>query len=363
MYRTSRSILGLTLAATASLGTVQPVAAQDLRYETVTRVELPGAAGTAMRMAQRLTGGSSETVETTYISGHRMRTDDGSRSTIIDMESGRMVHLDHDARTYFTITMAQAAEAMRQAGGQARAEAERTRAGAERGEYGTDDRDVRIDFKLSVDPAGERDRMHGFRADRYFVTLTTDVEAAPEEGAAREQMGAFVVLTDVWSSSEVPGLQAAQTMAGNTAADRAAATQGLMDVLAAAFAEDPRIQAGFEEAVRETKALDGMPLKTVTRFVTVAPGAQFDRKLAVDGQAAAAGPGLAAQAGRAALGRLARRAGGGQQEQAPAAEQEGPGQHTMLTITTEIRDLSTSRVDPALFDVPAGYRETGPGGQ
>jgi hypothetical protein len=362
MHHASRSILTLTLAAAASLGAVQPIAAQDLRYETVTRVELPGAAGTAMRIAQRLTGGG-ETVETTYISGHRMRTDDGPRSTIMDMESGRMIHIDHDARTYFTITLEQAAEALRQAGGQARAEAARTRDAADRGEYGTDDRDVRVDFRLSVDPAGERDRMHGFPADRYFVTLTTEVEAAPEEGARREQVGAFVVLTDVWSSTEVPGLQAARTLAGNTAAARAAATEGLMDVLAAAFSEDPRIQAGFEEAVRETKALDGMPLKTVTRFVSVAPGNQFDRKLAVDGEAAT-GPSLAAQAGRAALGRFARRAaGGGDQQQAPAAEREGPGQHTLLTITTEIRELSTNRIDPALFDVPAGYRETGPGGQ
>ena len=93
-------------AAIPALLIAAPLSAQDVKYETVTKVDLPGAAGAAMRMAARLGGGggSMETVETTSIKGRKMRTDVAKTSTILDLDQKRFIWLDHDARTYTTYT-------------------------------------------------------------------------------------------------------------------------------------------------------------------------------------------------------------------------------------------------------------------
>jgi len=114
----ARSLLLGAPAAAAMLLLLptSPLAAQDVRYETVTSLELPGVLGTAMRVAARLGGGSTTTKETTYIKGGRMRTDSDDGSIIVDLEGRRWTELDHRARTYRTMTfdeaLAQARRAM-----------------------------------------------------------------------------------------------------------------------------------------------------------------------------------------------------------------------------------------------------------
>jgi hypothetical protein len=349
----------LLVPALLVAGAPGQVMAQDVRYETVNRVDMPGVAGTAMRLAARLGGGSLETVETTYISGRRMRTDAEKQSTIVDLENQRMLLLDHERKTYTSFTFQEAMDAFRQGTAQAA-----PGAGSARRESGDADAEVRFDFRMSVDAPGTRERISGYTAERFFVTMEAEGQASPEPGQRMEQAGTLVLLTEILASKDVPAFTATRAFTDASARDIAANASTLMDGIAAAFAEDPRMQVAFRQAAEEAQKIEGMPMKTVTRFVMVPPGQRFDRTAAVEPESAGRG-GVAAAAGRAAIGglrgRVAAAAGGRQQEEQPAAN-EAPKQATFMTVTSEVRNVSTARVDGSLFEIPAGYREVPLGG-
>ena len=335
------------LAAVVGTAFLSPVAAaaQDVQYETVSRVEFAGAAGTAMRMAARLGGGSTETVETTYIKGSKMRTDSDQSSTILDLESGRMTVLDHAAKTYSSFTFEEMLDRARESA---------NGAGADRREEMGQGNEARMNFRFSVDPANERQQVAGYDAERFFLTMEAEAEAVPEGETEMEQAGTLVVLTDMWASRDIPVLQARSAFEDASAQQAAEAGAALTQGFAAAFADDPRMKVAFEQSMEEAKKIEGMAVKTVTSFVSVAPGQRFDRAQLTN--PAPAGPGIAQQAGRAALGGLMGRLGRRAAAPEPAAPAE-PTQATIFTVTSEVRNVSTRNLDSSLFEVPAGYTE------
>jgi hypothetical protein len=345
---TLRSAFALALAGSV-LAAPPPAAAQDVQYESVTRIELPGMAGRAMRVAARLGGGSMETVETTYIKGRKMRSDSDKTSIILDLEAQRWISIDHTARTYSTLTFDELSQRARQATAQARQDGRQV--------SGQGDGEAHFNFRFSVDPANERQRVAGYNAERFFLTMAAEGEYVPEDGGAREQAGTLVVLTDMWTSREVPVFQARSAFDDASARHIAEAGAAITEGIAAAFADDPRMKVAFEQSVSEARKIEGMAVRTVTSFVGVAPGHQFDRALLTDPRPQ--GPSAARQAGRAALGRLgaaaAAAAGGRQQEEAAAADQ--PTQATIFTVTSEIRNVQTRSLDAKLFEAPEGYRQ------
>jgi pyruvate/2-oxoglutarate dehydrogenase complex dihydrolipoamide acyltransferase (E2) component len=333
----------LTLAA--------PVTGQDVQYETVTRVDLPGVAGTVIRVAARLSGGSMETVEMTYIKGNRMRSDVDRQSTITDLENRRMIHIDHAARTYTVFSFDEMMARLRDAGEAVTAD--------QRQVAGRDEADTQLRFRFAVDDARQRERIAGYNADRFFLTMEMEGEFTPEGETRREKGGTLVVLTEMWSSRDVPVMSARQTFDQTTAREYAAASGKFMEGIAAAFADEPDLKVAFEASARELAKMEGIPVRTITRFVTVAPDHRFDRQLAVEPQQR---ENPAAQAARAGLGRLAARAqaaAGGQQQQQQREEAE-PTQLTFMTVTSEIRNVITRTLDAKLFEIPADYREIKP---
>lgn len=346
-----RAIRSVVLLSFAVAGAALPreAAAQDVQYETATKFEFAGAAGTAMRIAARLGGGSTETVETTYIKGRRMRTDADQSSTILDLESGRVTVLDHQAKTYTSFTFEEMVNRAQQAANDASRSTSSNPDGAE----------ARLDFRFSVDATNERQRVAGYDAERVFLTMEAAAEAVPEGETEMEDAGSLVVLTDMWTSTDIPVLQARSSFEDASARQAADAGAALTEGFAAAFADDPRMKVAFEQSMEEARKIEGMAVKTVTSFVSVAAGRQFDRALITEPKPAGAGVAqrAAAQAGRAAVGGLMGRLGGRRApEPEPAAEPE-PTQATIFTVTSEVRNVSTGNIDPSLFEVPAGYSE------
>lgn len=343
--KTRRSTL-LVAAAGVAFALPAQVQAQDVQYETVTRVDFAGAAGTAMRMAASLGGGSTENVQTTYIKGRKMRTDADGTSSIMDLESGRVTLLDHNAKTYTTFTF----EEMMNRAQEAAAGAGENR----REEMGQDGAQARMDFRFSVDQANQREKVAGYDAERFFLTMEAEAEGAPEGETEMEEAGTLVVLTDMWASREIPVLQALSAFEDASARQYADAGAALTQGFAAAFADDPRMQVAFEQSMEEAKKIEGMAVKSVTYFVTVAAGKDFDRSQVLDPKPA--GPSIAKQAGRAALGGLMGRLGRRSAEPEPAAEAE-PTQATVFSVTSEVRNVKPGNVDASLFEIPAGYSE------
>jgi hypothetical protein len=344
-------IIGAYLAIPVAVGSLllpATVVSQDVQYETVTKVELPGALGTMMRVAARLGGGSTEVIETTYIKGSRMRTDAEGSSTIVDMGDGRLIFLDHGSRTYHAMTFDAAA-----------ALAERTvrdvQAARDGGHAtGQDDAAGRVSFRFSVDRPGERERVAGYNAERFFITLEAEGEYTPEDGEQMEEAGTLVVLTDLWTSTDVPAFRARSAFDEVSARQYAEAGSSLSEALAAAFAEDPAFQVAFEQSAAEASRMEGMPVKTVTTLVGVAPGQRFDRAQITEPQARGGGA-------RATLGRLgARAAAAAAGQSGPTRDEAAPTQSVIMRVTSEIRNISTRSLDAGLFEIPAGYQERQP---
>lgn len=328
-----------------------PLSAQDVRYETVTKLEMPGAAGVAMRMAARLGGGSSETVETTSIKGRKMRTDAENTSTIVDLDQQRFVWLDHDAKTYTTYTFDELLQKSQEAAAAAQRDAQQA--------SGTDDARARLDFRFSVEPGNDRQRIAGYDADRFFLTMEAEGAYAPEGQAETQEAGMLVVLVDMLTSTDMPAFRAKSAFDDASAQQYAEAGAAMTQAMAAMFAEDPSMQVAFEQSVSEARKIEGMPVRTVTTFVSVAPGQRFDRARVTEPAAESRGPSVAEAAGRAAMGRLGGMLGGRNRQQAEPepAEASQPTQATIFSVTSEIRNVSTDNLDASLFEIPAGYRE------
>ena len=68
-------------------------------------------------------GTPHDVLTTTYLSGHKMRTESGTTATIIDADAGRFTTIDNKAKTYSSFTFDEMAEAMQRAQESAKAEA------------------------------------------------------------------------------------------------------------------------------------------------------------------------------------------------------------------------------------------------
>jgi hypothetical protein len=348
MFRTRSTALATALVVYL-LPAPSPAGAQDVRYESVSRVDFPGAAGTAMRLAARLGGGSMETVETVSIQGRKMRTDVDRSSTILDLDQRRFISIDHAGRTYSIYTFDEMLQQAEQTAAQLRQDVQQV--------SGADDAQAQFNFRFAVDPANERQRIAGYEAERFFLTMSAEGQYVPEGATEREQAGTLVILTDLWASRDAPAFQALNTFRDASASQYADAGAALMQGMAAAFAEDPRMKVALEQSASEARKIEGMTLRSVTSFVSVAPGQQFSRALVTDPPQQQAGAG-AQQAARAAIGRLGGGLiGGRQQQQEAPATAEPPAQATVFTVTSEVRNISTGPLSADLFEVPAGYRE------
>jgi len=318
--------------------------AQDVQYETVTKLDMAGAMGTMMRAAAKLGGGSTEVVQKTYIKGNRMRTDLDKTSTIMDLDAKRLISLDHEAKTYTSMTFEQMlAQAQQAAAGMKN---ERSQAGEASGE-------TKMKFRFSVDAGDRSEKIAGYNADRFFLTMEMEGEYTPEGETEREEGGTLVLLTDLWASEDVPTLKALSAFQDASAEQWASAGSAITKAIAAAFADEPDVEVAFEQSVQESKKIKGTPLRTVVHFIAVAPEKKFDRALAIEEKPK--GGGLAKAAGKGLLGGLAGRLG--QKQEAQPAVEEEPTQATILTVTTETRNISTKSVDASLFEIPAGYTE------
>lgn len=345
-HHTSSALLAVVFAGAAAAAMPAQTAAQDVTYETVTKTELPGALGTAVRVAARLGGGSMEVVERTSIKGKRMRVDVDKSSTITDLENGRMIMLDHDAKTYTAFTFAEMIERAQQAVGEVRT------ASDERTVSEGDDPTTRMQFSFSVDDAGQREKVAGYDAQRFFLTMEAETEYVPEGESQFEKGGTLVVFTDMWTSKGVPVLDARTAFDQTTAQEYAAAGAEMTKGIAAAFADDPQLRVAFEQSIQEASKIEGMAVRTDMHFVMVAPGERFNRTAITDPPQR----GGVRQAARGGLGRLAARAAGAREQQ-QEQQQDEPTQGVLLIVKSELRNISTKSVDATLFEIPAGYRE------
>lgn len=347
------------LLAVASLPA--PLLGQGLTVQSTVDTRLQGALGTIANIAGRLGGTNMHDIpQTTYVSGHKLRTESANTATIIDADAGRILTIDNKERTYTSMTFEELATAMRTAQQNARSGAMQSSGASAPSDASGSKSEMNVKYKVETDRTGQVESIAGYDAERMLLTITLQAEATPESGKS-EEVGSLVLLLDQWISKDAP--QAAAMVefqrayakkAGKVFKDQ---VQGVQSI----FAADPRLKGGLEAATIEMGKLQGTPLRTVMYFTLVPAGSAFDRAAALtDGKAATpddkpkGGGGLGGMFGR--LKAAAQEAGKGDANK-PAGP---PKQATLATVTDEVRSITAGAVAAELFAPPVGYREVKP---
>jgi hypothetical protein len=341
-----RKSLG-SLVLLATFAAAAPAYGQDAQWSSWTKVELSGALGTMMR----LFAGKTEGLDTTFLKGARVRTNADKHASIVDLENGRFIDIDHNAKTYTMVTMAQIGDYMKQAEARQKSEmakAQQTPSSQEQPKATTE---VKISFK--VDRTGEKQKLLGYDTERVFTTVESDVTVTPTEGPESGQAqpaGKLVVFMDSWLAKDVPAEIALRQLAEKAGPEMRKQSEKAAQTMIAAITADPNAQEAMKKAAAEAEKTAGFELKGTMHIVLVPPGLKFERDLVL----AEEGKKEESTAKRALGGMLRGAIGAKAPETAKAAD---PKQWTLGRVRSEVRELKSTSLPITLFEPPAGYRE------
>lgn len=354
MKRTIGVLVIQVLAALATfVGTTGVVQGQGLQYTEETRMRLEG-----LGIIGRLIGRT--TVEgTTSVQGGKMRVDsEKESSTITDADGGRFITLNHKRKEYTEMTFEDMAKWAEQMAEQTQQQIEEAQEEVEEEQSDEEQPEVKYSFDFKADATGETADIAGYEAKQLLMTLKVnfEVEGEDEEGNPETARGNFYALVDSWVSDDVDGYEAVAEFQGKMAESMGEVVDasGLAQAMQTAFQADPRMKAASERLAEEMDKVEGMPLRTTTYFIIAPAEEELDVDLALGKKKT--------EKKRSGLGGLARGAlksrgisfGGEQNEDKPAEVAE---QKTLMSMSTEVKEIKTGALDGSLFGIPAGYKE------
>ena len=362
-----------TLALFLSISlTPRTILAQGVSYTTVSKGEFGGPLGTLMRIVP---GAQDEIRETTHIRGALMRIDSDMSSTILNAEEGRFTVEEHEGKTFFSYTLEEMMAEMSVNLAEVEAEQEEIAAQQQEIQQEEDEPDISFEVKISTEQTGRTMEIGGYPAEQFLMVLEV-VPTSQEAVEEAVESGTMAVLTELWVSRDFPGwqeLKEAQAKMAEEAMGQTGASE-FAEAIQQALASDPRMQEAFEENMEAMKEMDGLAVKTVTSFVTVPPGKEFDSDnvLAMTDQPLSAGVGEAVadaaaegaqEAARGAVRNLTRGILGrrGRQEEEPEEEaQPELVQVILMRTVSTVEDITTGPLPDELFLPTLGYQEKDP---
>ena len=348
--------------------------AQGVIVQNVSDVRFYGALGTFVGLAARFGGAKMHDIQsTTSVAGHKLRTESEDVATIIDVDGGRFISVDHKKKTYTSMTFAdmaarmqQAAQSMQQASQQAAQQRQAEQAKAAKEAPATKDNgNVTFHYTVAADRPGQHEKIAGYDAERVFLTITIDADTA-HEGQNPERAGSLVFLLDEWRSTDAPQIAAMQEFQRAYMQKVGETFRPPVEAMKSAYSFDPRIKEGFSAAAKELAKVPGVSLRSVTYVAAVPAGMTFDRKLVLaDAGAAAADTtkkGDAPKKGGFGGFMGALKSAAEQASKKPADTKSDNSdkqlkQGTLLSVNEEARSITSGAVPPGTFDPPAGYRE------
>ena len=282
-------------------------------YTIATRVKV-GGNDMASRMLQRF--GTNE--EMIYTHGNKQRVDEGSESSeILDADSKQHISIDHERKEWWAMSF----EEMFQSLDQMRADVEQARKDAE---VNTNVEDVNISF----DPTGKTKTINGVSATQVIMTIdgTYETTAVDEDGEEFAMKGSYYVVVDTWQSKDVAGYKTIAKYQRAMAEMMGTAISGTgLESMFTALQSSPEMQKATEEASGKLNPGEGLPVRTTTYYVQVPEGTDFDRDAVLSGESANA--------------------------------TDAQSQRVLMTLVTEIGNLSTEPFDESMMTPPSDYSE------
>jgi hypothetical protein len=340
------STLLLPFLVVVALATSSSLAAQEaIRYTTTSTFEMGGALGA---MVAAFTDSDEAIEETVTVGGGMMRMDSENTSTIMKMAEGRMIEIDHEARTWWTLEFAAA---------MAEFEGMRDAAAAEPAPQTPEDQpDFGGDFEF--ERTGRIESIGGLEAEQVIFTLT--MEARDEEAEGSPLAGRVALLSEVWMSNELaehPAFAEMRSDAMEFAQEELGPGMGM-----GAFGADPRMAEAMETMQEELGGLEGVAVRTTSLFVLLPGDLELDREAALAAlgeELSSDGPSLADLAGRGAADAARSALGGlfGRRSEPEEPEEPELVQQSLMRMVQEIGEVESIAFDASLFDPPADYTE------
>ena len=370
MFRRCEKTLGLciTVALTIPVCTMA-----DLRYEETTEMK-----GGIMESLGKFAGmfgakGMTKSTTSTSLKGDRMRKDqmDGEELTssqIIQLDREQIVTLDHKKKTYTVMTFAEMRAQMEKAMASLKSppkDQPPSKADPEKP-------DVKVEPKINVKDTGETKVINGFNTRK--VILTVEVEGEDQKTKDKGAMGAD---TELWLTKDVSGFDEQNKFYAKYAQKMASPELVKAVKPSPGMGQDPRMAESMTAMRKKMEGLDGVPILTIMAFNLSGTPSSETKQQSNSSQkppkkeeeqpenvGAALGKALGGFGGFGGFGKKKKK-----EEPAPPAQtsqttqtaQPSTGSDekvsaTLMTMTTEMKGISTSTVDAGLFEAPAGYK-------
>jgi hypothetical protein len=391
--RTNRRILLATTLLVTGAATAATAQTRSLTWTESTRMEVPGALGLLLRA----TGATSptETRSAVHLQGRALIQESGSTTTVMDLDAGRWLMIDHDAREYSSLTFEELAQLTEEAlrGTYAAAGQPGADAAAAREEFNRtmEEAQATIQFRVSSDATGQRTRVGAYDAAQHFITTEFEATAVPE-GVEEREGGSMLFLAELWQTGDVPSGDAlfeewARQLASDPrfrqTVENLSGARDASEALAQSLSTwNPQVGAGMMQMAEAMEALTGTTVRSTVTVALVPLGASVDRNALLAWEPASMGDQLragAADAARQAAGDAVRgavgaafggagRLGGlrGRGDAAPAAAEPepaaaAPSVRPLFRIVTTREDIayrqSSEDVLGTITTRIAGYQE------
>jgi hypothetical protein len=356
-------LLGLTLPARG-----------DLKYQELT--QMTGGMLESMTKVMGFFGakGLNKTSTTHYIKGNRMRTDSFTdnqiiSSEIVDLDKEEIVSIDHKKKSYAVVTFEQMRQQMEKA---IQSMKERKKEAPKQ----TEQTDVKVKPKISIKDTGESKVINGYQA--RLMKMSFQFEA---ENQKSKEQGSMGMDSDLWLTKEIAGFEEQKAFYQKYAAKMASTLMVQQMGMMASGLQDPRMGEAMEEMKKNADKMEGVAVMTVASFNVSGTSKEGNQSApsepkskdsgskdssskdssSVDNERPSLGKVLGGFGGLGGFGRKKKKTESEQPAAAPQAQpssssQPSSGTANLMTMTTELRDVTQASLDASLFEVPRGYK-------
>ncbi len=354
----------------------------DFQYQETTQITGGSIVG-LMKMAGAFSSQARQAnqpiTSTVMLKGNRMVRMRPDSTEIIDLDRGTVTEIDTAKRQYTTMTF----EQMRQRLEQAQRDAEKKQASARQQAPAPDEADkdaaknVDLSYQVHVENTGATKQVSGLDTNEAIMTMQMVAQ-----DKTSQQKGALGITNDMWMAPDIPGFAEVRAFDEKLAKRMGYVVSGTRSPGLSALMAQPGAAKSLENMAAEMQKLKGVPVLQVMRMGSTADGkplpaaSQAPLPETATPQMPSAGDIAQQTATSAIASKLGSMGGLGagfggfgrkKKAEAPPPDDSAKAQadaaattSVLIESSTTMSGFSSAPVDPAHFDIPAGYKEVAP---
>lgn len=324
---------------------LQGTPSPGMKFEKTTKMQFKGMLGTMLKLFGA--GKPVRTVE--YVQGNLRRTDHLDKkgrvteTTIIDLDRELIITIRPKKKEYTQMTFEEWKQMIESSmqGLFAKRQAEQPE-NPDKAQT-----EVRVSFTPEITRTGETKKVSGYEAEKVLMTLKMEAEAEQTEEnveTPQKAKGGLLIKSTNWLSSAVAGYDEVQAFNKRMAEKLGMAEMAgqFRKLLENVMKNDPALAEAMKTFEEESKKLEGVPLKTHSVFATW--GERPHEKMAEGEPEKTEVP--------KSVGGLFKGFG---KKLAKKKKKDKSDSRVLLETTTSIEKIENKELDPAMFQVPAGF--------